>query len=103
LLRKIQELEKKLLETQLQLERVTNEKLTHMLSIQKSPTNKIGLGYVAPPTDTPSTSKTVFVKHAVLEPPPLLKIKGRTRLMMMFQALKSLFPSEDLLYAITAV
>jgi hypothetical protein len=32
----------------------------------------------------------------------LLKIKGRTRLMMMFQALRSLIPSEDLLYAITA-
>jgi len=47
LLLKIQDLEEKLLETQLQLERVTNEKLTHMLSIQKSPTDKTGLGYVA--------------------------------------------------------
>jgi predicted nucleic acid-binding Zn-ribbon protein len=37
LLLKIQDLEEKLLETQLQLERVTDEKLTHMLSIQKSP------------------------------------------------------------------
>jgi len=43
LLLKIQDLEEKLLETQLQLERVTNEKLTHMLSIQKSPTDKTGL------------------------------------------------------------
>jgi hypothetical protein len=33
LLLKIQDLEEKLLETQLQLERVTDEKLTHMLSI----------------------------------------------------------------------
>jgi hypothetical protein len=33
LLLKIQDLEERLLETQLQLERVTNEKLTHMLSI----------------------------------------------------------------------
>jgi predicted nucleic acid-binding Zn-ribbon protein len=33
LLLKIQDLEDKLLETQLQLERVTDEKLTHMLSI----------------------------------------------------------------------
>jgi hypothetical protein len=32
-LRKIQELDEKLLETQLQLERVTDEKLSHMLSI----------------------------------------------------------------------
>jgi hypothetical protein len=34
---------------------------------------------------------------------PLLKINKRKRLMMMFQALSSLIPSEDLLFAITAV
>jgi len=34
---------------------------------------------------------------------PLLKINRRKRLMMMFQALSSLIPSEDLLFAITAV
>jgi len=67
---KIHELEEKLLETQLQLERVTNEKLTHMLSIQKSPTDKTGLEYVAPPSNTPSIFRTVFVKPAVPEPPP---------------------------------
>jgi hypothetical protein len=55
----IQELKEKLQETQLQLERVTDEKLTRMLSIQKSPTDKTGLGYVAPSSDAPSTSKTV--------------------------------------------
>jgi len=44
------------------LERVTDEKLTHMLSIQKSPIDKIGLEYVAPPFHIPSTFKTVFVK-----------------------------------------
>jgi hypothetical protein len=76
LLRKIQELEEKLQETQLQLERVTNEKLTHMLSIHKSPTDKIGLGYVALPSDIPSTSRTVFVKPTVPEPPPTLEDKG---------------------------
>jgi len=64
-----------------------------MLSIQKSPTDKTGLGYVAPPSDTPSTSRTVFVKHAVPEPPLLLKIKGRKKLMEMFWALRSLLPS----------
>jgi len=79
LLRKIQELEEKLLETQLQLKRVTNEKLTHMLSIQKSPTDKTGLGYVAPPSDTPSTSRTVFVKQAVPEPPPTVEDKGKDK------------------------
>jgi hypothetical protein len=44
LLPKILDLEEKLLETQLQLERVTDEKLTHMLSIQKSPNDKTRLG-----------------------------------------------------------
>jgi len=80
LLHKIQELEEKLLETQLQLERVTDEKLACMMSIQKSPTNKTGLGYVAPPTDTPSTSKTVFVKPVVPEPPPPAKDKVKDKI-----------------------
>jgi len=80
LLLRIQELEKKLLEMQLQLERVTDEKLTHMLSIQKSLTNKTGLGYVAPPTNTTSTSKTVFVIPAVPEPPPIAKDKGKDKI-----------------------
>jgi chromosome segregation ATPase len=65
LLLKVQELEEKLLETQLQLERVTDEKLTHMLSIQKSPNGKTGLGYVASYSDVLSSSKTVFVKPTV--------------------------------------
>jgi len=80
LLLRIQELEEKLLETQLQLERVTDEKLTHMLSIQKSPTDKTDLGYVAPPTDTPSTSKTVFVKPTIPEPPPIAEDKGKDKI-----------------------
>jgi len=54
---KINDLEERLLETQLQLEKVSDEKLTHMLSIQKCPTDKTGLRYVPPSTsDTPSTS-----------------------------------------------
>jgi hypothetical protein len=77
---KLQELEEKLLETQLQLERVTDEKLTHMLSIQKSPTDKTGLGYVAPPSDIPSTFRTVFVKHAVPEPPPVVEDKVKDKI-----------------------
>jgi hypothetical protein len=77
LLLRIQELEEKLLEMQLQLERVTDEKLTHMLSIRKSPTDKTGPGYVAPPTDAPSTSKTIFVKPAVPKPPPTVEDKGK--------------------------
>jgi hypothetical protein len=77
---RIQELEEKLLETQLQLERVTDEKLTHMLSIQNSPTDKTGLEYVAPPFDIPSSSRTVFVKPAVPEPPPTVEDKGKDKI-----------------------
>jgi hypothetical protein len=77
LLLKIKDLEEKLLETQLQFERVTDEKLTHMLSIQKCPTDKTGLGYVASTSDIPSTSKIVFVKPTVPEPPPACVDKGK--------------------------
>jgi hypothetical protein len=69
LLLKIQDLEEKFLETQQHLERVTDEKLTHMLLIQKSPTDKTEIGYVASTFDIPSTSKSVFVKPTVPEPP----------------------------------
>jgi hypothetical protein len=79
LLLRIQELKEKLLETQLQLERVTDEKLTRMLSIQKSPTDKTGLGYVAPSSDAHYTSKTVFVKPTVPEPPPTVEDKGKDK------------------------
>jgi hypothetical protein len=76
LLLKIQDLKEKLLETQLQLEMVIDEKLTHMLSIQKSPTDKTRLGYIAPPSDIPSTSRIVFVKPTVPEPPLTVMNKG---------------------------
>jgi hypothetical protein len=79
LLLKVQDLEEKLLETQLQLERVTDEKLTRMLSILKSPTDKTGLGYVASPSNAPSSSKTVFVKPTVSEPPPTVEDKGKDK------------------------
>jgi hypothetical protein len=94
LLHKIQELEEKLLETQLQLERVTDEKLTRMLSIQKSQTDKTGLGYVAPPSDTPFTSKSVFVKPAVPEPPPTIEDKDKLNGDIM--GTQKPFPSENL-------
>jgi hypothetical protein len=44
---------------------------------QKSPTDKTGLGYVASTSDIPSTSKTVFVKPTVPEPPPTCVDKGK--------------------------
>jgi hypothetical protein len=49
------------------------------LSIQKSPADKTGLGYVAPSFDAPSTSKTVFVKPTVPEPPPTVEDKGKDK------------------------
>jgi hypothetical protein len=79
LLLKIQELEEKLLETQLQLERVTNEKLTRMLSIQKRPHDKTGLGYVASSSDIPSSSKTVFVPPTVPKLPPVIEDKQKEK------------------------
>jgi len=79
LLLKVQELEEKLLETQLQLERVTNEKLTRMLSIQKSPNDKTGLGYVASSSDIPSSSKTVFVKPTFPELPLAVEDKQKEK------------------------
>jgi hypothetical protein len=66
-----------LLETRLQLERVTDEKLTHMLSIQKSPIDKTRLEYVASTSDIPSTSKIVFIMPTVPEPPPTCLERGK--------------------------
>jgi hypothetical protein len=74
---KITDLEEKLLEAQLRIQRLTDDKLTHMLSVQKSPTDKTGLGYVASTSDIPSTSKTVSVKPTVLEPPHACIDKGK--------------------------
>jgi hypothetical protein len=75
---KIQDVEEKLLETQLQLEKVIDEKITHMLSVQKFMTDKIGLRYVASTFDISSTSKTVFENPTFQEPPPTSvdKVKG---------------------------
>jgi hypothetical protein len=50
-----------------------------MLSIQKSPTDKTGLGYVPSSSDAPSSSKTVFVKPTVSEPPPTVEDKGKDK------------------------
>jgi len=75
---KINDLKERLLETQLQLERVSNKKLIHMLSIQKFPTDKTRLGYV--PTsisDTPSISKTIFMRPIIPESPPPRMDKGK--------------------------
>jgi hypothetical protein len=59
------------------LERVTDEKLTHMLSIQKCPTGKTRLGYIVSSSDIPSTSRTVFVEPTV--PEPLTTIRDKRK------------------------
>jgi hypothetical protein len=91
------------LETKLQLKRVTDEKLTHMLSIQKSPTDKTRLGYVASSSSIPSTSKTVFVKPTVPKPPFVCLDKGKLLVGMFWlviRPLRSLLPLEGLIDAI---
>jgi hypothetical protein len=79
LLLKIQKLEEKLLKTQLQLERVTDEKLSRMLSIQKSPHDKTGLRYVASSSYIPSSSKTVFVPPTVPKLPSVIEDKQKEK------------------------
>jgi hypothetical protein len=51
-----------------------------MLSIQKIPINRTGLGYVAPAYNIPSTSKTVFVKPTVPESPPTVEEKRKDKI-----------------------
>jgi hypothetical protein len=63
LLQKIAYLKDKLMDTQLQLEKFSNNKLAQMLTGQKCSSDKTGFGYVA--TDSSNityTSRTVFVK-----------------------------------------
>jgi hypothetical protein len=48
-----------------------------MLSIQKSPHDKTGLGYVA--SDVPSSSKTVFVPPTVPDLPPSIEDKQKEK------------------------
>jgi len=65
LLQKITDLEDKLMDAQLQLEKFSDNKIAQMLTGQKCSSDKTGLGYVA--TDSSniaSTSRTVFVKSS---------------------------------------
>jgi hypothetical protein len=66
----------------------------------------MGLGYVASTSDIPSTSKTVFVKPTVPEPPPACMDKGNAIIggensaAAEPNAKPGLLPKEALLYAI---
>jgi len=69
LLQKIIDMEDKLMDAQLQLEKFLDNKIAQMLTGQKCSSDKSGLGYVA--TDSSniaSTSRTVFLKPLGSEP-----------------------------------
>ena len=58
---KIKKLEAELFQVRAQLERTSSAKLDEMLSLQKSASDRIGLGYDFSPSNIASTSTTVFV------------------------------------------
>ena len=68
---KTKKLEAELFQVRAQLERISSAKLDEMLSLQKSTSNRIGLGYGFSSSNIASTSTTVFV-------PPSNNLKLRT-------------------------
>ena len=64
LVEKTKKLEVELFQVRAQLERTSSAKLDEMLSIQKSASNRTGLGYGISFSNTTSTSTTVFVPPA---------------------------------------
>ena len=58
---KVKKLEAKLFQVRAQLERTSSGKLNEMLSLQKSASNRTGLGYGFSSSNITSTSTTVFV------------------------------------------
>ena len=64
LVEKTKKLEAELFQVRAQLERTSSAKLDEMLSIQKSASDRTGLGYGISSSNTASTSTTVFVSPA---------------------------------------
>ena len=62
--KKTKKLEAKLFQVRAQLERTSSNKLDEMLSLQKSASDQIGLGYDLSSSSIASTSATVFVPPA---------------------------------------
>ena len=58
---KIKKLEVELFQVRVQLERTSSAKLDEMLSLQKSASNRTGLGYDFSSPSIASTSSTIFV------------------------------------------
>ena len=61
---KTKKLEAELFQVKAQLERTSSAKLDEMLSIQKSASDRTGLGYGLSSSNTASTSTTIFVPPA---------------------------------------
>jgi len=81
LIEKIKCLEDKLMESQMQLENFSNDKLVQMLKGQKCSSDKTGLGFdksVSSSSNIVSTSKTVFVKPEIVEPQVASMEKGKS-------------------------
>ena len=68
LLDKVKNLELELSVTREQIDRSASSKLDHMLSVQKSPSNKTGLGFVES-ISVPAPHSTNFVPSSSFEPP----------------------------------
>ena len=68
LLDKVKNLELELSVTREQIDRSASSKLDHMLSVQKSPSDKIGLGFVES-ISVPAPHSTNFVPSSSFEPP----------------------------------
>ena len=64
LVEKTKKLKAELFKVRAQLERTSSAKLDEMLSLQKSTSNRIGLGYDFSSPSIASISSTVFVSHA---------------------------------------
>ena len=68
LLDKVKNLELELSVTREQIDRSASSKLDHMLSVQKSPSDKTGLGFVES-ISVPAPHSTNFVPSSSFEPP----------------------------------
>jgi hypothetical protein len=95
LIEKIKCLEDELIESQMQLEKFSNDKLVQMLKGQKCSSDKTGLGFdkfAGSSSHIPSTSKTVFVKPEIAEPRDACMDKGKEIIVCENANIKSTVP-----------
>lgn len=110
LIKKIKCLEDELIESQMQLEKFSSDKLVQMLKGQKCASDETGLGFdkfAASSSHIASTSKTVFVKSKISEPRVACLDKRRLSLFMsmlnLIYLLKSILNLELCLHVIIVV